>query len=39
VAQKKASPIVDWKQKLRDMRAQAVALGYASPNDPNPFDK
>jgi hypothetical protein len=39
VAQKKASPIVDWQQKLRNMRAEAVARGFVSPDEPNPFDK
>jgi len=37
-AQKKASPIVDWQQHLRNMRAEAVARGFVSPDEPNPFD-
>jgi hypothetical protein len=28
----------DWKQHLRNMRAEAVALGFVSPDEPNPFD-
>jgi hypothetical protein len=38
-AQKKASPVVDWRQHLKNMRAQAEALGYVPPGTPNPFDK
>jgi hypothetical protein len=38
-AQKKASPIVDWQQHLRNMRAEAVARGFVSADEPNPFDK
>jgi len=39
VAQKKGSPIVDWQQHLRNMRAEAVARGFVSADEPNPFDK
>ncbi len=38
-AQKKSSPIVDWQQHLRNMRAEAVARGFVSPDEPSPFDK
>ncbi len=38
-AQKKASPIVDWQQHLRNMRAEAVARGFVSADEPNPFTK
>jgi len=38
-AQKKGSPIVDWQQHLRNMRAEAVARGFVSADEPNPFDK
>jgi len=38
-SQKKDSPIVDWQQHLRNMRAEAVARGFVSPDEPNPFDK
>jgi len=37
-AQKKDTPIVDWQQHLRNMRAEAVARGFVSPDEPNPFD-
>jgi len=30
---------VDWQQHLRNMRAEAVARGFVSPDEPNPFDK
>jgi len=29
----------DWHQHLRNMRAEAVARGFVSPDEPNPFDK
>jgi len=29
----------DWQQHLRNMRAEAVARGFVSPDEPNPFDK
>jgi len=28
----------DWHQHLRNMRAEAVARGFVSPDEPNPFD-
>jgi arginine utilization protein RocB len=39
VAQKKASPVVDWKQHLKNMRTQAEVMGFVPPGMPNPFDK
>jgi len=30
---------LDWQQHLRNMRAEAVARGFVSPDEPNPFDK
>jgi len=38
-AQKKSAPVVDWKEKLAQMRDQAEALGYVPPGTPNPFRK
>jgi len=38
-AQKKSAPVVDWKEKLAQMRDQAEALGYVAPGTPNPFRK
>jgi hypothetical protein len=34
--QKRSGP-PDWKQHLRDMRKQAIALGYVNASDPDPF--
>jgi len=31
--------VVDWQQHLKNMRAEAVARGFVSPDEPNPFDK
>jgi len=35
----KSGAPVDWQQHLRNMRAEAVARGFVSPDAPNPFDK
>ncbi len=37
-AQKKAAPIVmSWNDKLKEMREEAIARGFVSPDSPNPF--
>jgi len=35
----KSGAPLDWQQHLRNMRAEAVARGFVSPDEPNPFDK
>jgi len=37
--QQKNTGIVDWTQHLKNMCAEAVARGFVSPDEPNPFDK
>jgi hypothetical protein len=37
--QQQNSGVIDWQQKLKNMRAEAVARGFVSPDEPNPFDK
>jgi len=35
----KSGAPMDWQQHLRNMRDEAVARGFVSPDEPNPFDK
>jgi hypothetical protein len=34
-----SNPQADWHQHLKNMRAEAVARGFVSPDEPNPFDR